>query len=171
MKIGTVDPALLEKNITKRIEEDVRQQRVGGAAVAVLQHGKLLYKATFGAQIPGQSQPLREDAVFRIASMTKPVTAVAVLIQAQRGKLKLDDLVSQYVPEYAGLTVGEERKPCTVPLRIWHLLTHTSGMEGDLDYKLWVKAIPAEKQPTLEEGTLCYLERPPLLRTGHTAPL
>ncbi len=166
MKIGTVDPALLEKNITKRIEEDVRQQRVGGAAVAVLQHGKLLYKATFGAQIPGQSQPLREDAVFRIASMTKPVTAVAVLIQAQRGKLKLDDLVSQYVPEYAGLTVGEDRKPCAVPLRIWHLLTHTSGMEGDLDYKLWVKAIPAEKQPTLEEGALCYLERPLCFEPG-----
>lgn len=41
MKIGTIDPVLLEENITKRIEEDVRQQRISGAAVAVLQHGKL----------------------------------------------------------------------------------------------------------------------------------
>ena len=66
--------------------------------MAVLQRGKLLYKGFFGTQCPGQSTPLREDAVFRIASMTKPVTAVAVLIQAQRGKLKLDDPVSRYLP-------------------------------------------------------------------------
>ena len=81
MKIGTVDPTLLEKNLTNRIEDDIRSQRVCGAAVAVLQHGKQLYRGFFGAQCPGQSAPLREDAVFRIASMTKPVTAVAVLIQ------------------------------------------------------------------------------------------
>ena len=160
MKIGTVDPTALEKNLTKRIEEDVRSQRVGGAAVAVLQRGKLLYKGFFGVQCPGQSAPLREDAVFRIASMTKPVTTVAVLIQAQRGKLKLDDLVSQYLPEYANITVGAERRPCQTPLQIWHLLTHTSGMEGDADYRQWSKDIPAERQRTLEEAVLCYLEHP-----------
>jgi CubicO group peptidase (beta-lactamase class C family) len=80
--------------------------------------------------------------------------------------LKLDDLVSRYLPEYANITVGEEQKPCTEPLRIWHLLTHTSGMEAELADKLWVKAIPAERQRTLEEGVRCYLERPLCFQPG-----
>jgi CubicO group peptidase (beta-lactamase class C family) len=160
VKIGTIDPTLLEKNLTNRIEEDVRSQRVCGAAVAVLQNGKQLYRGFFGAQCPGQNKPLREDAVFRIASMTKPVTAVAVLIQAQRGKLKLEDPVALYLPEYANITVGAEGRPCRTPLQIWHLLTHTSGMEGDPDYRQWSKDIPAERQRTLKEGVQCYLEHP-----------
>ena len=52
MKIGTVDPTLLEKNLAKRIEEDIRSQRVGGAAVAVLQHGKLLYEGFLACSAP-----------------------------------------------------------------------------------------------------------------------
>ena len=160
MKIGTVDPTLLEKNLRNRKEDDIRSQRVCGAAVAVLQNGKQLYRGFFGAQRPGQNKALREDAVFRIASMTKPVTAVAVLIQAQRGKLKLEDPVSLYLPEYANITVGAEGRPCRTPLQIWHLLTHTSGMEGDPDYRQWSKDIPAERQRTLKEGVQCYLEHP-----------
>ena len=166
MKIGTIDPTLLEKNLTKRIEEDIFSQRVSGVAVAVLQHGKLVYKGTFGVQIPGQNAPLPENAVFRIASMTKPVTTVAVLIQAQRGKLKLDDLVSRYLPAYADLTVGKERRPCEEPLRIWHLLTHTSGMEADPDYRQWVNEIPAQRQRTLEEAVQLYLEQPLFCEPG-----
>jgi len=160
VKTGTVDPTLLEKNLTKRIEKDVQTQRVSGAAVAVLQRGKLLYKRSLGVQTPGQSTPLLENAVFRIASMTKPVTAVAVLLQAQRGKLKLDDLVAQYLPEYAHITVGKEHRPCQTPMRIWHLLTHTSGMEADLDYRQWANEIPAQRQRTLEQAVQYYLEHP-----------
>lgn len=160
MKTGTVDTTLLEKNLIKRIEEDVQSQRVGGVAVAVLQHGKLVYKGTFGAHTPGQDVPLLRNAVFRIASMTKPVTTVAVLIQAQRGKLKLDDPVSRYLPEYADITVGDEHRLCQTPMRIWHLLTHTSGMEADTDYRQWANDIPAERQRTLEESVQHYLEHP-----------
>ena len=166
MKIGTVDPTLLKENLTKRIEADIQTQRICGAAVAVLQHGKLMYKGTFGAHSPGQSAPLREDAVFRIASMTKPVTTVAVLIQAQRDKLKLEDPVSRYLPDYANITVGEDRRLCQTPIQIWHLLTHTSGMEADLDYKQWIKGLPAERQRTLKEGVRCYLERPLCFEPG-----
>lgn len=166
MKRGTIDPARLEENLEKRKLEDIQAQRISGAAVAVLQHRKLLYKKAFGAQCPGKEQPLREDAVFRIASMTKPVTAVAVLLQAQRGLLSLDDPVSKYLPAYADLKVGPEGKPCAAPLRIWHLLTHTSGLEGDLESKLWVKAIPPERQPTIEDAMQVYTERPLVFQPG-----
>ena len=166
MKMGTINPVLLEENLKKRINEDVAAQRISGAAVAVLQHGKLLYKAAMGAQTPGRLQPMREDAIFRIASMTKPITAVAVLIQVQRGKLRLGDPVSKYLPAYGNLKVGREEKPCTVPLRIWHLLTHTSGMEADLEAKLWVKAIPPERQRTLAQAMPVYTERPLAFQPG-----
>lgn len=166
MKIGAVNPALLEENITKRVEADIAEQRISGAVMAVLQHGKLLYKGAMGVKVPGQPQPLREDDIFRIASMTKPITAVAVLIQAQRGLLSLHDPVSKYLPAYADIKVGTEEAPCTVPLTIWHLLTHTSGMEADLEAKLWVKAIPPERQRTIAEAMDVYLERPLAFQPG-----
>lgn len=134
MKTGTLDTRLLQHNLSARIQQDVSSQRVCGAAVAVLQHGDLLYEATFGYQHPGSSQPLRADAIFRIASMTKPITTVAVLQLAQQGKLALQDEVAKYLPQYARIPM-EQGGYNTVPMRIWHLLTHTSGMEGVPSYK------------------------------------
>ncbi len=166
MKIGTIDPVILKNNITKRIGEDLHQQRISGATVAVLQHGKILYKGVFGTQSPGQPQPLRPDAIFRMASMTKPVTAVAVLLQAQRGKLKLEDLVSEYLPEYKNITVGADGKPCTTPLRIWHLLTHTGGMEGDAPSKQLVRSIPPERTRTLTDAVRYYAQIPLCFEPG-----
>ena len=166
MKIGAIDPQLLAENITKRITEDVQAQRICGASVAVLQRGKLIFKQTFGAQCPGKEEPLRENAIFRIASMTKPITAVAVLLQAQRGKLSLMDPVAKYLPAYGGITVGEEGRPSGTPMLIWHLLTHTGGFEADLESKLWVKAIPPECQRTLDEGVHYYLKRPLCFEPG-----
>ena len=83
MKTGILDTRLLEQNISKRIQCDVDAHRISGAAVAVMQRGQLLYRNTFGYQNPEGQEPLRPDAIFRIASMTKPVTTVALLIQAQ----------------------------------------------------------------------------------------
>ena len=166
MKIGTINPAKLAENLTKRIEEDITAQRVGCAAVAVSQWGKLLFRGDFGAQTPGEPQPLRPDAIFRIASMTKPITAVAALIQVERGKLSLEDPVCKYLPQYEKLVVGEARRPCDAPLRVFHLLTHTSGMEADLEAKLWVKAIPPERQRTLKDAMDVYPERPLAFQPG-----
>lgn len=134
MKIGTLDTRLLEYHISKRIHCDVDARRVCGAAVAVLQRGELLYRANFGRQHPEKETPLRPDAVFRIASMTKPITAVAVLQLVQQGKLGLQDEVAKYLPQYQQIPMAGGG--CnTVPMRIWHLLTHTSGMEGVPSYK------------------------------------
>ena len=166
MKIGTINPSKLAENLTKRIEEDIAAQRVGCAAVAVSQWGKLLFRGDFGGQTPGKPQPLRPDAIFRIASMTKPITAVAALIQVERGKLSLEDPVCKYLPQYEKLVVGEARRPCDAPLRVFHLLTHTSGMEADLEAKLWVKAIPPERQRTLKDAMDVYPERPLAFQPG-----
>ena len=160
MKTGTLDAELLKNNISSRIAEDIRSQRVGAAAVAVLQHGEMIYEAAFGLQDQARSEPLRRDAIFRIASMTKPITAAAILIQAQRGKLRIDDKVSDYLPQYERLPLGTTDKFCAVPLRIWHLLTHTGGMETVPVYKEWMRQMPEENKQTLSGAVDFYASLP-----------
>lgn len=160
MKTGTLDTRLLEHHISRRIREDIRCQRVSGAAVAVLQRDEMLYEAVFGCQHPRGSEPLRRDAIFRIASMTKPVTAIAVLLQAQRGKLRLEDEISRYLPQYSQLLLGETGTFCTVPVRIWHLLTHTSGMEAEPKYRDQARQLPMEYKKTLAASVDYYARIP-----------
>ena len=156
MKKGTIDTRLLEYHISKRIQDDVRSQRVCGAAVAVLQRGQLIYRGYFGLQHPQKEEPLRADAIFRIASMTKPITTVAVLQLAQQGKLDLQDEVAKYLPQYARLPMasgGYNR----VSMRIWHLLTHTSAMEADAGYRETARyQIPPETNRTIADAVDYY---------------
>lgn len=105
-----------------------------GAVAVVADHGTTVYRGVFGhADLQGR-QPLREDAIFRIYSMTKPVTSVAALMLVEEGRLQLDAPVATYLPAFGGLqrveggTVGS---PALVPtqraLTVRHLLTHTAG--------------------------------------------
>ena len=161
MKKGTLDTRLLEYHISNRIQADVEAQRVCGAAVAVLQRGEVLYRANFGLQHPEKPEALRSDAVFRIASMTKPITAVAVLQLAQQGKLQLQDEVAKYLPQYARIPMADGGYN-TVPLRIWHLLTHTSSMEADaLSRETARYKIPLENNKTIA-GAVDYYAKLPL---------
>jgi CubicO group peptidase (beta-lactamase class C family) len=109
--------------------------KLGGVLVAVARRGKLAYLETFGAADIEQRTPLSGEAVFRIYSMTKPVTAVAVLQLVERGKLRLDEPVSAYVPAFAHARVyagGGTARPATTlparPITIRDLLAHTSGL-------------------------------------------
>jgi CubicO group peptidase (beta-lactamase class C family) len=76
-----------------------------GISVVIARHGKLVKSSQYGVQELGKSAPLREDAIFRIASMTKPVIAVAMLLLYEEGKWQLDDPVTKFIPEFAGLKV------------------------------------------------------------------
>ena len=161
MKTGTLDTRLIEHFISQRIQNDVKEQRVCGAAVAVLQRGETVYRAEFGYQHPQRSEPLRSDAIFRIASMTKPITAVAVLQLAQQGKLDLQDEVAKYLPQYARLPMAGGGYN-TVPLRIWHLLTHTASMEADaLSRETARYKMPPENNKTIA-GAVDYYATLPL---------
>ncbi len=85
---------------------------ISGSVTLVAKDGKVLQKAAVGkADIEGD-KPMREDTLFAIASMTKPVTATAVMILKDEGKLKIDDPVSKYIPEFADakLKSGEQAR-------------------------------------------------------------
>ena len=111
----------------------VAKGRYPGASVLVLKDGREAYYAQAGMADREAARPIRRDTIFRIYSMTKPVTTAAVMILVDEGKLRLDDPVTKYIPEFASLRVykgadGDRMltEPAS-PITIENLLTHTAG--------------------------------------------
>jgi CubicO group peptidase (beta-lactamase class C family) len=109
--------------------------RLPGWLVTVSRNGRLAYVARYGSRDLEAGLPVTDDTVWRIYSMTKPVTSVAVMMLAEEGGLALNDPVSAFIPSFAGVRVyagGSDLRQVTVPavepVRIWHLLTHTAGL-------------------------------------------
>lgn len=130
-----LDSEKLKKTLDERLSDDIKTARVSGAQIIVRQHGRVVYKAAAGYQNPVTKEPIRSDAIFRLASMTKPVTGVAALIAEDLGYFDVNDLVSDYLPNFDEMYVAElcdgkvvSGKKTSVPLRIWHMLSHASGM-------------------------------------------
>jgi len=128
-------------------EADLASANIGGASLAVIQHGDVVYKNYFGNAKP--------DSVYRLASMTKPITAVAALILMERGKLKLTDKVSDFLPGYAEMHL-EDGTPVKTPITLLHLLTHTSGMETGPLGQRQLAEMPKEANGTLAAAVECY---------------
>lgn len=120
------------KEIMDRIvKEGIEKGHIVGANVLLMQHGKELYSSCQGYADREARVPMTRDTIFRLFSMTKPITAVAVLILAECGKLDLWDKVSMYIPEFKDCKVMEEDGSLVTPKReinIWDLLTMTSGL-------------------------------------------
>src|ERR1044071_7165230 len=98
-----------------------------GAVVAIARDGKLAYLQAIGTYDRAGKIPLKPDAIFWIASMTKPVTSVAAMMLVEEGKLALTDPVSKYILEVADMRVGLESAPQKRPMQVIDLLRHTSG--------------------------------------------
>jgi CubicO group peptidase (beta-lactamase class C family) len=135
-----VDPseAGLDAGRLARIGAHFRQYtddgRMAGWLVLVSRGGKIAHLETYG-QRDETGAPIEVDTLFRMYSMTKPVTAVAAMICYEEGLFDLSDPVSELIPSFAGsrvLTGGSleapETEPSDEPVRIWHLLTHTAGL-------------------------------------------
>jgi CubicO group peptidase (beta-lactamase class C family) len=109
--------------------------RLPGIVMAVARHGKLVQLEAIGVSDIQHATPMRTDAVFRIYSMTKAVTGAAIAQLLERGKLRLDDRVSKYIPAFAQVKVfagGTMANPMlrapARPITIAHLLTHSAGL-------------------------------------------
>ena len=106
-----------------------------GYLLAVTRYGRVAYLATGGWQHVEDRVPLRTDSLFRIYSMTKPITTVAAMMLYEQGQFELSTPVSRFIPAFADVRVyagGSDLKPLSVPatepMRMGHLLTHTSGL-------------------------------------------
>jgi CubicO group peptidase (beta-lactamase class C family) len=106
------------------LDQAVAEQRIVGAVVLVCHRGEPVYRRAAGLADREAEKPMREDAVFRLASLTKPVVSAAALALAEGGRLSLDDEVTRWLPEFRPrLPDGE-----APAIRLRHLLTHTAGL-------------------------------------------
>jgi CubicO group peptidase (beta-lactamase class C family) len=109
--------------------------RLPCAQVAVTRGGETAYAATLGLADVERGTPLRDDAIFRIYSMTKPVSSVALMMLVEEGAIALEDPVAKYIPAWADLGVyvagvdgAYQTKPPERPMQVSDLLSHTSGL-------------------------------------------
>ena len=117
---------------TAILRQYVADRRITGAVAAVARRGKLVYLEPVGLQSLESRAPMTERSLFRIYSMTKAVTAVAVMMLVEEGRIQLTDPASKFLPEFKNLMVqdggsGTARKP-TREITIQDLLLHTSGL-------------------------------------------
>ena len=125
--------ATLDKTFHGLVDEG----RLAGVVTLLARHGKVVHFDAYGVQDISTKAPLKRDTIFRIASMTKPVTGVAMMILYEEGKWKLDDPVAEHIPEFANLKVkGADGTlaPQTRPMTMRELMSHTAGFDVSSGY-------------------------------------
>lgn len=120
-----------KQTMDKIVDRELKAGNIMGANVLVLHHNKEIYSNTFGYADRENEIPMKRDTIFRMFSMTKPVTAAAVMILAERGELDLKDPVSMYLPAFHGQKVWEPSGricPAKRDITIWDLMCMASGI-------------------------------------------
>ena len=158
------------QRINQMIQRYIDDGQITGAITMVSRRGKVAHFEAQGQMDLEKKSPMRKDAIFRIASMSKPITAVAILILMEEGKLRLTDPVSRFIPEFKDTKVAIETAPYrpaangqpardaayyTMPaeraITVRDLLTHTSGLQsGTLGNRIGARMSPRNTSSTLE---------------------
>jgi CubicO group peptidase (beta-lactamase class C family) len=166
------------------IGNEVDTSKIPGAVMLIRRKGETAYFKSFGVRDPGTKAPMTPDTIFRIYSMSKPITTVAAMMLVEDGKLQLDDPLSKYIPAFAKVKVGVEVKgedgnmrldlaPVKRPITIQDLMRHTSGLtygffgEGMVK-KAYVEAKLGEGDPDLAEFTERLAKLPLVYQPGTT---
>ena len=153
-----INSVILREKITSRAENDLTQNNIAGACVLVAQSGEILFEECFGYSDAEKKTPLKKDSLFRLASMTKPISAAAILAAEERGYFSLDDPVGKYFPEFLNMKVGRLEQGRVMPDRrakrepiLKDFLTHTSGfMCSSKLLSPQTESIPASAYDSLE---------------------
>ena len=151
--------------IRGQMQAFVDQQQLAGAVTLVGTHDEVLSLEAVGQRDVEKGLPMQKDSIFRIASMTKPITAIAIMQLVDLGKLDVADPVENYLPEFKGQMLVSEKKGDTVtlkkpmrPITVRDLLTHTSGMPGSPPAGL--SDLYVRRNHTLAEGVMAFSQRP-----------
>ncbi|MDG1571226.1 serine hydrolase [Robiginitalea sp. M366] len=170
--------------IDQMLEGAIAENQIPGAVALIARHGKIVYHKAFGQSDAGAGTAFNPDAIFRIASQTKAITSTAVMMLWEEGHFRLDDPISDYIPEFARTGVMENFNeadssftvtPLEKPITIRHLLSHTSGIgygiiDGDPRFrKAFAKAgiidaftaQPIRLEDNIPELALMPLHHPP----------
>jgi CubicO group peptidase (beta-lactamase class C family) len=116
------------ERVRQRMKADVESQRIPGAVLLIARNSKVAWLDALGFQDRRSQTPMKTDSIFRVASMSKPITSVAAMILAEEGKLDIGAPVAQYLPEFKEARVGVENAAPKRPMTVQDLLRHTSGL-------------------------------------------
>ena len=122
--------------IDKVMEKHIAQQKIAGGVILLARHGKTAHLGAYGMMDVEAGKPMAPDTIFRIASMTKQITSVAVMMLYEEGHFRLHEPVSKFIPAFKEMQVlppedtadSDQPLPATEQITIWNLLTHTSGL-------------------------------------------
>lgn len=175
-----LDKGRLER-LDAHFQRFVDDGRLPGWLMAVSRGGRVAHLSAYGHRDREEGLPIEADTIFRIYSMSKPITSVAAMMLYEEGRFELKDQVKWYLPEFgdtrayrSGPSTKVVTEPVTEPMRIWHLLTHTAGLTYGFHYihpvdELYRKAgyeFAAPKGVTLAEATEKFASFPLLFQPG-----
>ena len=168
VKPGGPDEARLAQ-LKARMKSFVEQGRTAGIVSLLAYRGQVIHAEAVGYQNLETKTPMRLDSLFQIASMTKPITAVAVMMAEEDGWLTILDPVEKYLPEFKDLKVkdGDNFVKPARPITLRDVLTHTSGMSGDYpkavgDFQTFYR----KRDKTLAEAVKLYAQQPLEVQPG-----
>ncbi len=158
------DPAKLAA-VKARMQKFVDDGELAGAVTVFGNKAGIIQEEAVGFANLEAKTPMAKDTLFRIASMTKPITALAIMILADEGKLRIDDPVEKYLPEFKNQMMVASREKGTItlqkpsrPITLKDLLTHTSGLPGG--YPAVFANVYRDRDRTLTETTLVISQQP-----------
>ena len=168
------DPAEVGVDVSRlaRIDDHLKTYvddgRLAGWQVLVARRGQVVHSSVHGQRDLEAGLPVEQDTLWRIYSMTKPVTAVAAMSLYEQAAFSLNDELSRYLPEFADMRVlvggnAEQPKtvPATEPIRLWHLLSHTAGLtyaftrSSVLDTMYSLAGADPLVDPSVDLATMC----------------
>ncbi|WP_261807593.1 serine hydrolase [Paenibacillus sp. N3.4] len=124
MYSNNINPASLPDRIDEVIDQTLADKRLVGAVIQVAIDGAMIYSRAAGHADRELNKPMREDSLFRLASVSKPIVSTAALVLVAKGQLKLDDRVDRWLPEFKPQLQNGEHATMTIR----HLMTHTAGL-------------------------------------------
>src|SRR5579871_920881 len=162
---------------TKRLEttrgvfkDDVEAMRLPGAVLLIARNGKIAFFDALGYQDRSTQTPMKKDSIFRIASMSKPITTVAAMILAEENKLDVAAPVTQYLPEFKDVKVGPEGAAPKRPMTVQDLMRHTSGLTyglfGNSPVDQMYRKAPIFNAPSLADMVKTIASMPLLHQPG-----
>ena len=146
------------QTVTDRLQQHVDDGDIAGVVAAVVRDGKIVYFESLGMMDIEQAIPMQNDALFRIYSMTREVTSLAVLQLYEQGKFEFDDPITKYLPQFEAQKVLLDSESTDVTasrmregdITVAHLLTHTSGL-GSRSSRLYREQRVRDKNISLDE--------------------
>jgi CubicO group peptidase (beta-lactamase class C family) len=150
----------VSKAIVEAVRPYVEKHELAGAVMLVADKQHVLSAEAVGWADVAAKKPMKTDALFWIASQSKPITAAAFMMLVDEGKVKLGDPVEKYLPEFSGVEVKGGTKPAH-PLTVREILSHTSGLPFSSKQEQ-----PTLDRLTLREGVLSYAKTPLLCEPG-----